>query len=349
MDLAWRRSLARSLTMVEERRPGWRETLARAHAVPASTLVIGITGPPGAGKSTLVDGLAAHWAAEDQKVGILAIDPASPFSGGAVLGDRIRMQRCGDNPRVFIRSMSARGHGGGLNQMAAELCTVFAAAGVSRILLETVGVGQNDIEVAFVADCTVMVAVPGLGDAVQAAKAGLMEVADIYVVNKADLPGAATVAGDIRAMLSLVFAGRPGWNRDAVSGGLPAAVPGAARQRLCRRYGDPAGTQGFWHPPVVTSIATHEDSMAALAEAIFDFEQWYKTSGQADARRLERSERQLRNILVERLIETHLEAAGRLTGQSFASWIQSVAARRIDPHAAADRILEAEEKPTREN
>ncbi len=338
MDTTWRRQLSRALSAVENRSPGWRAILAENAGKRADAFVVGVTGPPGAGKSTLIDAMAAHWATLGHRVAVLAIDPASPFSGGAVLGDRIRMQRSEQLDQVYIRSMSARGHEGGLNASAFDLCSVLAGSGATRIILETVGVGQNEIEVAFVVDCTLVVAVPGLGDVVQTAKAGLMEVGDIYVVNKSDLPGAATVAGDIAAMLSLVFFGAPGRNAAMADASAPLPLPNAARTLLNRRFGDPADACGSWHPPVIRTSTSDEASTATLVDAIENCRAWLGEGGHLRSRRAGQVEAQLRNILKTRLYERLIRDIS-LSGKPLEAWVEMIVHNEIDAHAAADRLL----------
>ncbi|WP_170984588.1 methylmalonyl Co-A mutase-associated GTPase MeaB [Rhodoligotrophos defluvii] len=338
MDTAWRRRLSRAVSALENRAPGWQACLAEAVAAASDTLVVGVTGPPGAGKSTLVDAMAAHWAAQGHRVGILAVDPASPFSGGAILGDRVRMRRSEDLSSVFIRSMSTRGHSGGLNGSAFDICALMGGSGLTRVMVETVGVGQNEVEVAFVADCTVVVAVPGLGDSLQAAKAGLMEVGDVYAVNKSDLAGAASVAADIRSMLSLVFAGRPGANQAGAVEAQAAAVPGHARLLLSERFGDPAGAKGHWHPPVVNTAVGNDTSVAALIAAVEACGRWLAESGTLRQRRLRQAEAQMRSVLQAMLLQQQVERVA-LAGGSLSEWIEAVALRRLDRHTAAERFL----------
>lgn len=338
MDLAHRRQLATSLSQVENRSGNWRRILKDCAGRAGEALVIGVTGPPGAGKSTLVDALAAWWSETGETVAVLAIDPASPFSGGAVLGDRLRMARSEGNDRIFIRSMSARGHSGGLNAAALDLCAVFAGHGVTRILIETVGVGQNEIEVAFVADCTLVVSVPGLGDSVQASKAGLLEVGDIYVVNKAELPGSATVARDLSTMLALVFPGMPGQSHAGADRSMLAQVSGVTRGLLAARFGDSEAAGGSWHPPVVAVSAQDSASIAPLCEALRGFIQWLQQSPAAARRREERIRLQVINLVKQRLFE-RLGQEGGDRASLLESSIQKVLSGRIDPHSATDLIV----------
>jgi LAO/AO transport system kinase len=345
MDASWRRPLARALSAVENRAEGWRDVVRRSYASPGDALVIGITGPPGAGKSSLIDILASIWAAQGHRVGIIAIDPASPFSGGAVLGDRVRMRRAEDDERIFIRSMSARGHGGGLNEAAVDLCAVLASHGITRILLETVGVGQNEVEVAFVADCTLVVSVPGLGDSVQAAKAGLLEVGDIYVVNKGDLPGADSVARDLRTMLALVFPGRPGENTGAADASMIAGVPGAVRSILAARFGAAGENEGAWHPPVVVVSAAESTAVNDLALEVDAFDGWLRKSGHLARRRHARIDRHLQGLLTRRLLDRLMRSDPMLSEHGLSDWIFRVMNGALDPHSAVDAILVQGETP----
>jgi LAO/AO transport system kinase len=226
------RALARAISMVEDRLPVAAELLAACRPFAGSALRIGVTGPPGAGKSTLVDQMIRLLRAEGQTVGVVAVDPSSPYTGGALLGDRIRMQGFDGDEGVYIRSMASRGAVGGLARTAADVCSVMEAAGRGTILVETVGVGQDEVDVAGLADVTVLVLVPGMGDEVQSLKAGLMEVADVFVVNKSDRGGAELVEAEIVAM-----------------------------QRL-------AGDGGGWVPPVVRTIATSGEGVAELMAAV---------------------------------------------------------------------------------
>jgi len=197
------RSLARAATAIENQTPSARELISALFPHTGRALILGITGPPGAGKSTLVDQITTHLRRQARTVGIIAVDPSSPFSHGAILGDRIRMQQHHADPGVFIRSMASRGKLGGLARGTLELALLLDAAGRDYILIETVGVGQDEIEIARLADVTVVVLVPGMGDDVQAIKAGIMEIADVFAINKADLPGAERLEQDLRAMQSV--------------------------------------------------------------------------------------------------------------------------------------------------
>jgi LAO/AO transport system kinase len=226
------RALARAVSLVEDGAPLAAELLAACAEFAGSALRIGVTGPPGAGKSTLVDQMARMLRAEGQAVGVVAVDPSSPFTGGALLGDRIRMQGFAGDDGVYIRSMASRGELGGLAKAAADVCSVIEAAGRQTILIETVGVGQDEVEVVGLADVTVLVLVPGMGDEVQSLKAGVMEVADVFVVNKSDRGGAELVEGEILAMQSL----------------------GVDR--------------GGWIPPVVKTVATSGEGVKELMEAV---------------------------------------------------------------------------------
>ena len=207
------RRIARTISTVENQAEGYEDILAQAYRRQSWAQVIGITGPPGSGKSTLVDALTAHWAQAGERIAILAIDPSSPYSGGAVLGDRIRRTRSVGYDNTYFRSLSSRGHVGGLSETATDLVAVLSLFEFGRVIIETVGAGQADIEIHETADCTLVMTVPGLGDGVQASKAGLMEIGDVFAVNKADLPGADDAAGMIERALAAAYMGEPGVNR----------------------------------------------------------------------------------------------------------------------------------------
>lgn len=257
-----RRSVARAITLVENRDPGRYELLAGLRKAGARTRIIGITGPPGAGKSSLVDRLTNEFRRQGFTVGIIAVDPSSPFTGGAILGDRVRMQQHCTDRGVFIRSMGARGNLGGLAPTTGEAVQILAASGKDIIFVETVGVGQSEIEIMRLADTVVLVLTPAAGDSIQTIKAGIMEIADIFVVNKADLTGAKRLAREIRAMLNA------------------------------------AGQAALWSAPVLETETISGRGTVELAEAINDHFRFLETSGQLDARRKQRDNDQVMELIV---------------------------------------------------
>jgi len=302
-----RRALARLLSMVERGdgagdpdRPA-RQVAALAYRSGEEAATVGITGAPGAGKSTLVDRLVSVVRAEGGPVGVLAVDPTSPFSGGAILGDRVRMQEHALDPGVFIRSMATRGHLGGLALAVPEALRVLAAAGFPVLLVETVGVGQVEVEVASATDTTVVVVNPRWGDAIQANKAGLLETADVFVVNKADNPGAAETRRDLEQMLDL-------------------------------------SNPGGWRPPVVETVATSDQGVGRLWEEIRRHQLQLAADGSLERRRRARLEREFRTVLTAR-IERDIGAL--LSGGEMGSLLEDVVEHRLDPYEAADRLLGA--------
>ncbi len=297
-----RRALARGISAVEAAEPAGRDLLKELFPRTGNAFTVGITGSPGAGKSTLVEKLAKAYRAERQRVGIIAIDPTSPFSGGAILGDRIRMQSVANDEGVYIRSMATRGHLGGLAPATFDVTTVLDAAGCNIILIETVGVGQDEVEVARLAEATVLLLVPGLGDDVQTFKAGVMEIADLFVVNKADLPGAERVGQEVTAMLSLA----------------PAH-------------------QG-WRPPIVKTVATTGEGIPVLREKLEEF----RKSGQAEVlerRRREQTRGRLLELLRQRLYEKTLNE--KLDDGIVNRCVEEILARRTDPHSAVEELIKA--------
>jgi LAO/AO transport system kinase len=292
-------AIARLISLVEAGGPAARAVVAATAPHTGTAWTVGVTGAPGAGKSTLTDGLVRQLRACDLVVGVLAVDPTSPFSGGAILGDRVRMQDHAIDPGVFIRSMATRGHLGGLALATPQAVRVLDAAGKQWIVIETVGVGQVEVEIAGHADTTVVVVNPRWGDAVQAAKAGLLEIADVFVVNKADRPGADETARDLDGMLEL-------------SGDLA------------------------WRPPVLRTVATEGTGVAELRDALLAHREFLETNGLVEPRRRERVRDELRAIVAEQLRE---EAAALGSGPRFEALVDRVAAREVDPFSAAAELL----------
>jgi LAO/AO transport system kinase len=336
------RKIARTISTVENQAEGYEGIVAEAYRLPRWATVIGITGPPGAGKSTLVDALTAHWAAAGERIAILAIDPSSPYSGGAVLGDRIRRTRSAGYDNTYFRSLSSRGHVGGLNDTATDLIAALSLFDFSRVIIETVGAGQADIEVHDTADCTVVVTVPGLGDGVQASKAGLMEIGDVFAVNKADMPGADNAARTIENALAAAYMGEPGINqhaaRQAPVAPEYAVTPGIAALR--RRHGDVAVDESTWVPPVLRVVATENKHVAELATTIDTFGSWCDRTGRRLQRRRERAYAQVMRALTGMLLAPYALAVGSQSLPApVASWIDRIAAGTASPIEAARALL----------
>jgi LAO/AO transport system kinase len=319
-----RRSLARILTAVENRTPLAEGALRRLYPMAGKAHLVGITGPPGSGKSTLVSALIGAVRAARRPVAVIAVDPSSPITGGALLGDRVRMQAYSSDRDVFIRSMAARGHAGGLASTSTAAAAVLDAVGFDLILLETVGTGQSEVEVAAAADTTVVLEAPEMGDEVQAIKAGLLEVADIVVVNKGDRPGAQRTASQLRAML--VAVGRVGVRSSGRARPAPPGDEGAGRPRPKE-------------PEVLVTTATTGAGVPELIEALDRHRARGREAGDAAAR-LTRAEAQVWAILADRLRAKLHEPANRAATEAT---MREVAAHRLDPFAAADRLL-AEER-----
>jgi LAO/AO transport system kinase len=309
-----RRALARLLTAIESRTALAEPALRRLYPKSGRAHLVGITGPPGAGKSTLVAGLTAELRQAGRSVGVVAVDPSSPITGGALLGDRVRMQVHAEDPDVFIRSMASRGHAGGLASTSTTAAAVLDACGFDMILLETVGTGQSEVEVAAAADTTVVLESPEMGDEIQAIKAGLLEVADLVVVNKGDRPGAQRTAAQLRAML--VAAGRP-------KVGGSAAGPGRPRPK---------------QPEVLVTIAATGAGVAELLAAIDRHGAGRSTAdGAAGPARLARARAQVWAIVEARLRERLAGPDRRPVAEAV---IAAVADHALDPYSAADRLLD---------
>lgn len=295
-----KRAVARVLTIVENDDPGAPEILRDTYAQTGRALVLGVTGPPGGGKSTLVSRLVAAYRERAPRVAVVAVDPSSPFTGGAILGDRIRMQDRFLDEGVFIRSMASRGHTGGLARTTARVVGVLDAIGTDVVIVETVGVGQEEVEVVRVVDTVALVTVPGLGDDIQAIKAGVLEIADILVVNKADRPGADETARDLAQMLTL---GQP---------------------------------RTSWKPPIVRTVGATGAGVAELVQAVDRHREWAGTSGERDRRRADAArvevEALLRDALVRRLTD-------RVGSERVRAAVARVAAREVDPYAAVEELL----------
>lgn len=285
-------ALARAISLVENQRDGFQRVLEHVHerAGRAAARRIGITGPPGAGKSTLTQQLIQQYRAAGLKVAVVAVDPTSPFSGGALLGDRIRMEAVSLDPGVFIRSMATRGSLGGLATTTEEVCDVLAAFGFDRILIETVGVGQTELDVARTAETTALVLVPESGDAIQTMKAGVMEVADIFVVNKADRPGAERLQKEIEVTLgirrghafrhvSAHHAPRP-----QADGRMGGSMDGPSNEKSIR----PSANPPMWEPPVLLTVAARGEGIVPLVEALDRHRAYLESSGMLHQRRRER-------------------------------------------------------------
>jgi GTPase len=299
-----RRAAGRVISAIEDNAPGVEDIMRAIYPHTGRGYLIGVTGPPGAGKSTLVDELVCVLREAGQTLGIVAVDPNSPFSGGAILGDRIRMMRHATDRDVFIRSMGARGHLGGLALAAQNTMMVLDAMQLDLVLAETVGVGQSELEIASAVDTTVVVMPPGLGDGVQAIKAGIMEIADIFVVNKADQPQAAKAASEIRDLL---------------------------RMDLVQRE---------WTPPIVRTVATTGEGLQDLWMRIQQHRAFLERSGQLESRRKARLEREIVAIAERKLRERVIQP--RTETLHFQDTVDLVFERRMDPYTAADSILSAE-------
>src|SRR5689334_3168456 len=295
------RAISRAITAIENHSAEAEELLRQLFPHTGKAYLTGVTGAPGTGKSTLVDRLAAYHRKHEDRVGVVAVDPTSPYSGGAILGDRIRMQGHASDTGIFIRSMATRGFLGGLARSTAEVALLLDAAGKRQVLIETVGVGQDEIDIVRLADCVLVVLVPGLGDDIQNMKAGLMEIGDIFVLNKADREGADRLEEQLHAMLSLVMP------RDG------------------------------WHPPVVRTVATENKGVAELAAAVAKFQKHFEASGERRKKHVEHWKKRLIELLESRLLEKVLggkEGEARLRALAV-----EVAERRKDPFTAVSEIL----------
>jgi LAO/AO transport system kinase len=296
------RAVARLISLVEDESPLLREVMAGLAPHAGHAQVVGITGSPGVGKSTSTNALVGELRRAGKRVGVLAVDPSSPFSGGALLGDRVRMQDHATDREVYIRSMASRGHLGGLAWTTPQALRVLDAAGCDVILVETVGVGQSEVEIAGLADTTLVLLAPGMGDGIQAAKAGILEIGDLYVVNKADRDGADQVKRDLRSMLAL--ADRP---------------------------------EGSWKPPIVSTVAAKGEGLDQVVAEIDRHHAWLESSGELERRRTRRARDEIEAIAVTALRARWGDVHGRSELDELAA---AVVAGESDPYAAADVLLE---------
>ena len=296
------RSVARLISLVEDASPLLRDVMAGLAPYAGNAQIVGLTGSPGVGKSTSTSALVGALRKAGKRVGVLAVDPSSPFSGGALLGDRVRMQDHALDREVYIRSMASRGHLGGLSWATPQALRVLDAAGCDVILVETVGVGQSEVEIAGMADTTMVLIAPGMGDGIQAAKAGILEIGDIYVINKADRDGADQVRRELRSMIAL--AERP---------------------------------EGAWKQPILKTVASKGEGVDEVVEAIDQHRAWLESSGELEKRRLRRARDEIEAIAVTSLreqwrsVHEHTELDGLA---------EKVVSGDTDPYTAADRLLE---------
>jgi len=293
------RALARAISIVENRTPGWSELLKTLFPHSGKARVLGLTGPPGAGKSTLVNQLARFYRKENHTVGIIAVDPTSPYTGGAILGDRIRMQDHFSDPGIYIRSMATRGSLGGLARTTADVTTVLDASGRDIIMIETVGVGQDEVDIVRLADVTIVILVPGMGDDVQTIKAGIMEIADIFVINKSDRDGAEHVEREIRALQSLAM----------------------------RSDG--------WTPPIVKATASQGAGIEELAGAVAGYETHLKKANLALRKSVENWEQRLIEMLRDTLLE---KAREHIADGGLARYAAEVVEHKRDPYTLVEEI-----------
>jgi LAO/AO transport system kinase len=295
------RAIARAITAVENGSTDAAELMKAVFPKTGGALIIGITGAPGAGKSSLVDKLALSYREKGEKIGIIAVDPSSPFSGGAILGDRIRMARLGLDQNVFIRSMATRGNLGGLSRATVDAVAILDAAGFDKVIVETVGVGQDEVEIVKTADVSVVVLVPGMGDDIQAIKAGIMEIGDVFVINKSDREGVVRMQKEIEALLNLAH--RP----------------------------------DMWDPPIVKTVATEKKGIEDLAAAIESYREFQKNEDANPARRHAIARWRLLELLQERLLSDLLKRNG--TSEKLDRLAAEIAEKRSDPYSAVEQII----------
>lgn len=296
--------MARLISLVEDGHPALREVMAALAPHSGTAHVIGITGSPGVGKSTSTNALVGAFRKRGKRIGVLAVDPSSPFSGGALLGDRVRMQDHALDPEVYIRSMASRGHLGGLSWTTPQALRVLDAAGCDVILVETVGVGQSEVEIAGLADTTIVLLAPGMGDGIQAAKAGILEIGDLFVVNKADREGADATVRDIRHMISLGDRTEP----------------------------------GLWRPPVLKTVAARGQGIDEVMEALDKHVAWMEDTGALRQRRVRRAGDEIESIALQQL---RARMGDLRHGNGVDELAAAVVDGKTDPYAAADQVVAA--------
>jgi LAO/AO transport system kinase len=296
------RSVARAITMVENGSLDAAELMKAVYPKTGRARIIGITGSPGAGKSSLVDKLAAFYKDKGEKIGVICIDPSSPFSGGAILGDRIRMGALGLDKNIFIRSMATRGNLGGLSRATVDAVSILDAAGFDKVIVETVGVGQDEVEIVKAADISVVVLVPGMGDDIQAIKAGIMEIGDVFVINKADRDGVLRTQKELELLLSLSH--RP----------------------------------DMWNPPIVKTIATESKGIEELSDAIKSYIEFIAEDESNIVRKVSIAKWRLLELLQERLLNDLLNADGK--GELLDKLSHGIAVKETDPYSAVDELIE---------